>query len=222
MTSTSDGLSISYNAALTNLDALSSLTSGNISISHTGITNVDALYNYVEGDLRISSNSALTNVSGLSNLTTGSLWLKSNAKLATCGGAAPIIKSEFGTARIGRDDRVACLGPRFCQPNGMELLPPVVIDGEEQIYGGNANSEAGCIEDYVPQTSSERLSDLIETTEQINLAKGISNAYDSKLTSAFSALDDTNTKNDGAAFNKLYAFINGVEAQRARREANRR
>ncbi|MEP1469533.1 MAG: hypothetical protein ABJK25_01030 [Halieaceae bacterium] len=80
--------------------------------------------------------------------------------------------------------------------------------------GAGANSAEECYDAYVPPTPSELVGDLVDEVTELNLAQGISNAYDAKLESALSALDDANEKNDGAAVNKLYAFIASVEAQR--------
>jgi hypothetical protein len=61
-----------------------------------------------------------------------------------------------------------------------------------------------------PGTRVIRLRDAVE---DLNLNFGISNSLDSKLSAASKALDDLNENNDGAAINKLQAFINAVEAQ---------
>lgn len=66
----------------------------------------------------------------------------------------------------------------------------------------------------VPMTPSSLMADLIDATSEINASNGIVNSLDVKLDSALEALDDVNEKNDGAAINKLQAFINAVEAQR--------
>jgi len=47
----------------------------------------------------------------------------------------------------------------------------------------------------------------------LNLDQGIENSLVAKLESAFQKLDDDNPNNDGAAVNKLEAFINQLEAQ---------
>ncbi|MEP4484899.1 hypothetical protein [Marinobacter alexandrii] len=211
-----NGLFLSQNTELSNLDGLTNLTTideGGLVISgNSALTDLDGLKNLttVGGVISISSNSKLASIDGLKNLDTDSrVTISRNDELGNCGAVAPLALSGASDIfRVGVEGR----GPRGA--NGLALSPKVVINGIVQTYGGNANTVAGCIEDYVPQTSSERVNDLIETTTQMNLANGIANAYDSKLTSAFSALNDTNTKNDGAAFNKLYAFIYSVEAQR--------
>jgi len=61
-----------------------------------------------------------------------------------------------------------------------------------------------------PVTRVIRLRDAVE---DLNLNFGISNSLDSKLSVASQALDGLNENNDGAAINKLQAFINAVEAQ---------
>ncbi len=213
LTHVAEGGYIYRNDVLTDIGGLSALTSlgGLFSIrENNALTNLEGLQNISEstGLIEVKNNNALTSIDGLRNLNTDSrVRIVLNAKLGNCGAVAPLVLSGAqGVLQIG-DEAPSCRGG--C-PNGLDLDPKV----EGKLYGGNANSVAGCIEDYVPQTPSERVNDLIETTAQINLANGIANAYDSKLESAFSALEDTNTKNDGAAFNKLYAFIHSVEAQR--------
>jgi hypothetical protein len=213
LTHVAEGITIRQNDVLADIGGLSALTSvGGLFFikENNALTNLEGLQNISEstGLIEVSNNNALTSIDGLRNLNTDSrVRIVLNAKLGNCGAVAPLVLSGAqGVLQIG-DEAPRCRGG--C-PNGLGLDPKV----EGKLYGGNANTVAGCLYDYVPQTPSERVNDLIETTTQINLANGIANAYDSKLESAFSALEDANTKNDGAAFNKLYAFIHSVEAQR--------
>ncbi len=68
--------------------------------------------------------------------------------------------------------------------------------------------------DIAPPTPVELIGALINSVISMNLKQGISNALDSKLENIIKALEDANSNNDGAAMNKLYAFINSVNAQR--------
>jgi hypothetical protein len=64
------------------------------------------------------------------------------------------------------------------------------------------------------------IENLALTVIQMNLQNGISNSLDSKLDTAITALIDVNVNNDGAACISLTAFINAVEAQRAKKITN--
>jgi len=57
---------------------------------------------------------------------------------------------------------------------------------------------------------------LIEAMAEINAPNSIVNSLYAKLDSALEVLEDGNVKNDGAAINKLQAFINSLEAQRSK------
>lgn len=61
------------------------------------------------------------------------------------------------------------------------------------------------------------IEDIVEQIIELNIENNISNAYDAKLDSALTALDDNNEKNDGSAVNSMHAFINSVEAQRGKK-----
>ena len=62
-----------------------------------------------------------------------------------------------------------------------------------------------------------QINNLANLVMEINLNAGISNSLNSKLDTALGALDDVNTKNDGAALNSMYAFCNSVSAQRGKK-----
>jgi hypothetical protein len=65
-----------------------------------------------------------------------------------------------------------------------------------------------------PYTSAEQIGLLLEEVAALNLANGIDNSLDAKLTNAQASLDDLNLNNDPqAAIGKLQAFIYAVEAQ---------
>ena len=58
-----------------------------------------------------------------------------------------------------------------------------------------------------------QIADLVAYIEQLNIAKGISNALDVKLDAAARALSDINAQNDVAAINLMYAFCDNALAQ---------
>ena len=58
-----------------------------------------------------------------------------------------------------------------------------------------------------------QIADLVAYIEQLNIAKGISNALDFKLDAAARALSDINAQNDVAAINLMYAFCDNALAQ---------
>ena len=87
-------------------------------------------------------------------------------------------------------------------------------------FGVNANSGGGLVTKFgvsEPRTVAEQLEDLASLVLAINLQAGIANSLDTKLTTALTALDDTNESNDGAALNSMYALCNNVEAQRGKK-----
>jgi hypothetical protein len=67
-----------------------------------------------------------------------------------------------------------------------------------------------------PATVRVRLESLVDHVFDLNIAFGISNSLNSKLSAVSQALDDANEKNDVSAINKLQAFTNAVEAQRGK------
>ena len=60
----------------------------------------------------------------------------------------------------------------------------------------------------------QAIHDLIDLVESMNLQQGIDNSLDAKLTSVLASLEAVNADQRNDAINKLYAFINEVEAQR--------
>ena len=68
-----------------------------------------------------------------------------------------------------------------------------------------------------PPTPAERIRSLFAQTYELNLQRGIENSLNAKLETALKRLEDNNPINDAAAVNALQAFINAVEAQRAKR-----
>ena len=63
-------------------------------------------------------------------------------------------------------------------------------------------------------TPQEAIIELINAVISLNLKQGISNALDSKLENALSALEDANINNDASTTNLLNAFRYSVNAQR--------
>jgi hypothetical protein len=69
---------------------------------------------------------------------------------------------------------------------------------------------------YLPPPE-QQLEDLAGLVLEVNLSSGLSNALDTKLDTALTALDDANDKNDVATVNSLYAFCSNVSAQRGKK-----
>ena len=61
------------------------------------------------------------------------------------------------------------------------------------------------------------LDDLVQRVIALNVQRGMSNSLDAKLHAVMSAIDDANEKNNVAAQNAMYAFMNAVEAQRGKK-----
>jgi hypothetical protein len=57
------------------------------------------------------------------------------------------------------------------------------------------------------------INNLIASVEAVDTEHNINKSLDAKLYSALAALQDADAQNDGAAANKLQAFINEVNAQ---------
>jgi hypothetical protein len=70
------------------------------------------------------------------------------------------------------------------------------------------------------QSTSELISNLIDTISEINQVAGIGRSFDAKFRSIVQVLDDANANNDGAALNGLYALCSYVEAQRGKKLTN--
>ena len=66
------------------------------------------------------------------------------------------------------------------------------------------------------------IGDLVERVALLNLPSGIENSLNSKLDTAFNAIEDAIVTNDVAAVNSLDAFINSVQAQGVRKSAQSR
>jgi hypothetical protein len=69
----------------------------------------------------------------------------------------------------------------------------------------------------VSSSVTDLLNDLVQRVISLNVRGGISNSFDAKLAAVMSALDDSNEKNNAAAQNAMYAFMNAVEAQRGKK-----
>ncbi len=64
---------------------------------------------------------------------------------------------------------------------------------------------------------TDLLDDLVQRVISLNVENGISNSLDAKLDSVMNAIDDSNEKNNAAAQNAMYAFMDAVEAQRGKK-----
>jgi len=64
------------------------------------------------------------------------------------------------------------------------------------------------------------IEDLIKDVESMNLQQGVDNSLDAKLDAVLKSLEALNTNQRNDAINKLYAFINEVEAQRGNKITN--
>ena len=71
-----------------------------------------------------------------------------------------------------------------------------------------------------PWTLGNEIRDLIRDVEDMNLQQGIDNSLDAKLTATLDALEALNADKRNDAINKLYAFLNEVEAQREKKLTN--
>lgn len=65
----------------------------------------------------------------------------------------------------------------------------------------------------IVETPVQAINDLIGVVECMNLAHGIENSLDTKLQNAIASLNAANAAQRADAINKLYAFINAVQAQ---------
>ena len=94
-----------------------------------------------------------------------------------------------------------------------DLTPgPHIAEMSLAFMGGDAGSFR--VGFYVIANTPESLvSSLIDQVEHLNINAGISNAFDSKLQNAVSALDLAQSGDANAAVQLLQAFINSVEAQ---------
>jgi hypothetical protein len=107
--------------------------------------------------------------------------------------------------------------------DALPLVPPALSDfafGFEvnlsfngpNVTGAPVSAELTSLTLSSPVT--DLLDDLVQRVISLNLQNGISDSLDAKLASALNAIDDGNERNDGAAQNAIYAFMNAVEAQR--------
>ena len=99
--------------------------------------------------------------------------------------------------------------------------PTVSLDAAEFVSHGDADVLLGTCTGGTGAEGVEVVGDpitmIVALASQVvscNCQQGIENSLDTKLASALDALEDANANNDGAAVNKLEAFINEVEAQR--------
>ena len=69
-------------------------------------------------------------------------------------------------------------------------------------------------------TPEQAILDLIDNVESMNLQQGIDNSLDAKLANVLASLEAFNAEQRNDSINKLYAFINEVEAQRGNKITN--
>ena len=69
-------------------------------------------------------------------------------------------------------------------------------------------------------TPEQAIRDLIDTVQSMNLQQGIDNSLDAKLANVLASLEAFNAEQRNDSINKLYAFINEVEAQRGNKITN--
>jgi hypothetical protein len=88
------------------------------------------------------------------------------------------------------------------------------IDGTEDGYEGTITAFGPVLD---PVAMIEGLAGKVAS---FNLQQGIDNSLDAKLDAALAAWEDASVNNNGAAVNKLVAFISEVEAQRDKKITN--
>jgi hypothetical protein len=176
-----------YSGRITNLDALSSLTSvGGFVLDNTTVPNLDGLSSLtsVGGYLEVISNDALMNLDGLSGVTSvgEGLLVHRNAVLGNCSSIAELLRSGGVTGTITIEDNApGC--------NSIEEILASAPTPEEQL---------------------EDLADMVQDLRNADaLNRGQANALQSKLDGTAAAFERGNTR---AAINKLEAFINAVNA----------
>ena len=94
---------------------------------------------------------------------------------------------------------------------------PFDLNGTNSVTQFTATADGFAVADKsteTTETTEDLIADLVNQVIAINIQSGISNSLDAKLDATLNALGDTNENNDGAALNSLYAFCNGVDAQR--------
>lgn len=69
-------------------------------------------------------------------------------------------------------------------------------------------------------TPEKAIESLIQDVVTMNLGQGIENSFDAKLDAALGSLEALNADQRNDSINKLYAFINAVEAQRGNKITN--
>lgn len=94
--------------------------------------------------------------------------------------------------------------PTSIEPSLRNVLPP----------GGTAAAAPALL------STDDLLQALVNSTSDLNIQAGISNALDAKMQAVTRAIDDLNQHNDVAAINSLTAFIYFVQAQRGNQIAD--
>jgi hypothetical protein len=110
--------------------------------------------------------------------------------------------------------------------DALPLVPPTLSDfafGVEVGLGFNGPGVTGAPVSAeltgltLSSSVTDLLDDLVQRVISLNLQNGISNSLDAKLDTVMNAIDDSNEKNNAAAQNAMYAFMNAVEAQRGKK-----
>jgi hypothetical protein len=123
------------------------------------------------------------------------------------GSSGDIFVADSGSGKVIQVDN-----NKIFRVDSMTGARTTISDGG--LLGGALRSVTVVLPASGPPDPVEGIAGLIGGVIQLNLQEGISNSLDAKLDSALDALQDLNENNDGAAVNKLEAFINAVSAQR--------
>jgi hypothetical protein len=122
-----------------------------------------------------------------------SIVLRDRTSLALTSDALPLVPPALSNFTFGTELFIDFVGP----------------SGTETVYV-TLTSLTGA-------SATTLLEELVGIVMQINVNSGISNSLDGKIASVMRAIDDTNEKNDVAALNAMFAFINVVEAQKGKK-----
>ena len=126
----------------------------------------------------------------------GTAWSQRDADI---DGEAGGDESGYSVA-LSADGNTVAIGAPLNDGNGFD-------SGHVRVY----TYASGC--GNPGQDPLAQIADLVAYIEQLNIAKGISNALDVKLDAAARALSDLNAQNDVAAINLMYAFCDNALAQ---------
>jgi hypothetical protein len=153
---------------------------------------------------------------GLPLRADGSLELTYQPNLPLVAGETYFVGMDFGLFGAGFQNQIFFVGAALSSdpiPGGRAWA---YIDGGGWFPPGTPGTDIAARIVMGTRSPRELLSELVSRVIQLNLSKGISNSLDAKLNAVMAALDDTQTGNDTAAINVMFAFINSVEAQRGK------